>query len=806
MDYEHSSFEFGRTVDPFEDGPFDFEKQTGADWYTMALSASLGGKNIHGLNAAPTCETLAKTTYDMAEKYTHAMVKYSEREKKVEQLDDDPDFRVVSGHDYKGSKTSGSVLLAYDSGTWEPSKRTRARNTAVLAAALHATTGNLDESLGIAGFISGGEVSEEAVNHAMVPLSLCKREVAVLGKSNHALYSRGNSQKRISWEDQNLAKEKMPTVAAIDWARLTTIGRYIAEANCRYDPKFRELATLRGVPYMLVKGAWAYVSSADFRIDDTAINWDCAVSCEDHGIPSLADAYSDINVDLYVQARAAAEAFRHEGSNTQAEAILRLLEQTRPRGQAAGKLVMPATDMFVEVTQHAYRADKVASLVANKGTAWEAWKEACRFRVQGDSEADALCKAIAAKYKLRQIDKEKVHQAASLFLAQNTWLIAWNKLSEWLSQPATARTRMAKLKRTVTRSSIPWEVPITIGKRVMEDSFMHVQKMAVDVAVPTKPVNPPKYAFHDIRAAESSMGMQNAIRFVARQLGPFAKSWSKRYQEWGLALAAEGSSKAKAESVLYQAASAAFAHVTLDGILSPDTGFCDMADPRNCYLAKMAVNFARKRNWDPPEVPCNPMESARELAIWLDGVITARVPFVACEEYARDKLRMFAADLCAEREPELPTRDEPPEDLFGWTVAPIPAGMSWADAVDEEAERKRAAEAALDEAKRQKVEEVAPQAAEVPAVEEDFDDALMMELLMGGGADDRVTVDSVMATYADPSECDTYARANGYANFQEAFDAIGEGARFDPETTFCENGMKKMARIARAAADDSVLA
>ncbi|KAL5070664.1 hypothetical protein RYX36_021551 [Vicia faba] len=129
--------------------------------------------------------------------------------------------------------------MAYESGAWEPSMRSCARATSLLAAGLHAHGCTKEDAIKTVSIIASDDIDAEAIDGTLLPASHLKREMTIVSKANHRLFSRGSLQSGIIWDDSNLSLDASASTVAFDWGRVTTIARYIAEANIQNEEKAR---------------------------------------------------------------------------------------------------------------------------------------------------------------------------------------------------------------------------------------------------------------------------------------------------------------------------------------------------------------------------------------------------------------------------------------------------------------------------------------------------------------------------------------------------------------------------------------
>jgi len=742
--------------DPFVDTEWDCDEQTGADWYMLALTASLGGKAVHGLNCAPTCETLSKVPYAVADKRTHGLIRVSEKKKQVECAGDEWDMQPYTNPDFKGTQTSAGTVLAFDQGAWEPSMRTRARESSFLAAGIAAHTSNVQSATDIVSMIAAEEVDEEAVHCAIIPVSHLKREVVAVNKGSNKLFSRGTTQRMITWEDQNLTQETLPPQAAVDWGRVTTLARYIAEANVRYDPKFKMLATLKGVPFQLIRGAWAYVATSDFDLDPASFKDIPACEMTKYGIPSMKDAYVGHQMDVLAAAANALSRASYDHSPLSVEALLRMVSSVRGRVKGKTRVVMRGTEELASIDTHSMDAEKAALAVTEGATAHNELVKAISRKLFSSKPLLKSAQIIATSSRDGSVNLAKVHEVTPHIFSQPVWDDAFGELSRTFNSTSVARTRLAKLKRSLTKSSFALDVPIVFTGNIlrrMEEPCITYSKKAV--IRPAPKMNPLALGLSD-RNLTGMMMLHAAADFARKHLTESKEAWASRYDSWAKAYNAVGTEEAHDKAVMYGTAAAAFRALSQETVLMVESRFVDGSAPKKSYLYKAAKAYSRKRRLRLPAKFDRMFATAKDIALALDKQYEPIVSFEEVEQFCFERLSEFAEDLVGKRVPEVP--DEP-EDL------------------------------------QEGAEEVA----------EEFEDD-DLDALMFGGMDEQPLEIKVLGSYDDLDQAEKVAKANGYSTFADAVADLREGARYDTETEYTRRGLAALAQVAAEEVSDSILA
>jgi len=630
---------FDEVVDPFFDVEYDLGSQTGSDWYNLALSASFGGKALHGFSYSTTSETLSKTTYEFAEKHAVGTIKTQDRVMDVPQPGEDWDEQLYSAYLHTGVQTGSQLSMMFDTGYWEPSVATRARNAAFLAAGMVTHGMKMSTALDITSKIAGDEVDEAAVLNTVIPVSHLKREAAGGAKASHAIFSRMNAQRNIRWEDSQLHQGVLPPNAAMDWARLAVIARYIGEVNTRYDPKFRMLAQIRGIPYMIIRGAWAYVAETDYLVDNKA--WSLVPSPDSVAVQrgALMGAYKEHAAELTKQVMRTYNELTTGAKDANLESLLRLVEQMKPKKGPKVSTLSVGTDSFAAITSHTQTAAQAAAATANSATAYNAIVSAFSDFVSPDRNLTQK----AAQITALRWDFEEAYpllgQFYPIMASSHTWIRAFEHLDSLLKNPQTSVNRLNRLHRSMTDSSATIEVDVALTAKNRKHMAPHIVAILKKVMVARAPDNKLPRFVTDLRTAIARGHQQSLVAGLSEHFNDYRLKWAKRYEDWARVYGlAHGHRR---DSILYGAAAVAFSSLTANHLLSPTSGFIDGSHLRSAYLVKMAHDYARKRKLNKPNLPPYPIASAKQLAEILDNQYAPDVSFKDCEEFARERV-----DVC----------------------------------------------------------------------------------------------------------------------------------------------------------------
>jgi len=722
--------EMAGIADPFITDDWDCISQTGGDWYALALSASLGGKTVHGMPHAPTMEVIQKTDEAFAKTHVIGRIQYADAEIAIPKAGSAWDERPSSGKSYRGVITADNTSMLFDTNEWQPSLRTRAKNIALLGACMNLAGTTLEDTVEICSAIAGEEVVTEAIIHASIPMSFVKREAAGAMKGSHALFSRGTAQKRITWEDSRMRGELFPGDAAIDWARVTTIARFIAEINIRVDSRFRDYARDRGVPFVMVKRSWATVSQSDYVYDAEKFE---DIPRKEKGMinsVSLESAYTGHDLDMYAHLNALANSGFSDDAPLSRDLFLQMAASVKRYSEKSVDL--PNTDVLIGVRSHKYGAEQAADKVKDSGTSWEALKAAFVEYVRKDKALKRDAAAIAESVTEHDVERASAAKVVSVVLSGEVWIRAVSILADILGHGSLARERLGKLKRRMTRSSATLESNVRVNHIIVADVYAHAKKLCKAVFYDKTPVLPPLVGFKDFISAENVADRRRVLTYTNDHWMKYRRAWADRYEGKSRAYALISGKEGKRQSVLYGTAAKAFRSLTATGLLNASKGFFDEGAGAKHYLYQAALAYVRKRHLDPLAGVPRAIGSSKELAAYLDKMLKPELTFADTEAFCDAKLQLFAADLMGEEDPSPDVDRE------------LPAQAVAARTIDL---------AALTAFMRQP-----------PPV--------------------RVTVQTVLSTYADIGQANTFARAAGYESFAAAFKELGEGARYDEESEY----------------------
>jgi len=713
---------------PFDAVAIDPAQETGSDWYKVLLSASMGGKVVTGFAPAAACETLAKLDGRTALNHIHATLRIADTDVHANPLEEI--YQETSGRAYKGHVTAGRVVIESDTRVWATTRSTRARTAATLVASL--VSRGIDPGLASKAVTTacGSEVSEAIVECVRLPESYAKRECAVAGKAHHSVMGMGNIQARLRWDDAMMSDRLASTNKSVDFAQLTTVARFIGEANVQMDTEGIERFANEGVPYSTIEGSLATIDSVRDAEPIAMIASNDAVTCT--LVPSIPMIENEVAEANYTIIRRALEGSK-SGDLGKAEAEL-LANALAFRVAGVRKRVQRAvaTDQIASIVAHKYSAEEAAE-VAKQG----AHAQFCVTEAIHDMcDRDAAVYTIVAEAAQQGIDwrAEEPHRAIHDF-------------QELLASPEVYDRARGKMQRSIGTLD-NWEKRLiryfnhlfgvsfydktrgtltTAMRKRSENACQGIARASILARAP----RPPEY-FPMVRLNPSST-YADAVAQAARvnaHLSVYAAKWAERYDSH-VKLAMHGSQD-RVEAVKYGAASSAFQRVCPRDMLS--TGLVDVSVPGDNYIADMAANYARKRRMPRPDFRGRSFIDVYALATHLDSVYKPKLSFLEVHKFVEGRLAMLK------------------DDLINTT------GVG---------ER------------------------EVYVAEKKVDPELAaLDALFGSALDMSVTYASVAGTYPGDTQVDkigAFNRAavvNGFADGQRAFESLGQKCIYDEENSF----------------------
>lgn len=741
-------------VDPFMDVEVDANSQTGTDWYTLMLSASLGNIPVHGSTYASTCETLTKTTEAFASGHAIGRVNFNAKAKATEHASEHWYNQNLVGRKYHGSKTGNKARMLFDTGEWEPSQRTRAKNSAFIGALLSTSGSNMDDAVAVASAIAGEEVPVEAITHTELPMQILKREAAASAKENHTVYGHANAQSAITWDDHQLHAEILPPNAALDWSRVTAIARYIGEANCMLDPEFIAYARAIGVPYALINGCWATTTTADYQIN--AADFAEIPLTVGAILPSAAlnDAYSGHAEGLYDAIHRMANEVLSGLVDPTLEALLRIAENQQAK---SGKTKL-ATGTYIlsEPQAHKYNAEKAADATKDSARSWDAFTKSMAELITSNRHLEKAAADTVVASRARQDYYQSIEPLLAEVCLSAVWKRTLMYLNEMLGSSSKALERASRLKRSMLNNSAPLGASCILTARIRASATPQV--LSVTKRIMAGDIPKLKIAV-DARYGHNHNGLLQQRAFVAALNDHLKKSkveWAERYKKLANTYGLAGGTQNKRQSVLFGSTAYAFSNLTGYLLSRHDARFVDPAVLASSYLVKITRSYVKKRHLSMPNLAKLTGKDAHEQAVELDSLLTPNISFVDVEDFVYNKLYMFYSDLVVGKEPE-----------------DVPLGLP-------------IIEEASDGVAATEDEEALLAAMEA---EYQFIDAQPVY---------TVSAETVLATYDSLSTADRHAQANGYTDFYDAYDQLADKARFDRENPYTNTGLNADAKAEHA--------
>lgn len=746
----------GSISDPFASVEIDAFNQTGSDWFNLMLTASVGGRPVHGVTFAATCETLAKSNEHFAKKHAVGRVGFSAITKAVPHAGDEWDEQVLMGKAFHGTKTGNKARILFDTGEWEPSIRTRAKNAAITGALLVNTGSTLDEAKMVISAIAGEPVPEDAIINAETPLSILKREASSIAKSNHIVYGKGNAQQAITWADHQMHVDKLPLDAAMDWSRVTTIARYLGEANSRYDPDFQEYARVLGVPYVLITKSWAHVNSGDYIIDTDKFATITTELAKRTPGPELMNAYSDHQQNLYDAIHRMAAELEVGVTDPTMDALVHIAMAAGSRGNNKTRKVATGNEVIAEATRHTFGADEAAAKTADSATSWNSLVASLCDLKKG---APALARAFNEAHLSFREGTELPASVDIIYseLAKSAvWIRASHHLAQSLGNTSTAHARMSTLKRSMLNNSATLFVSQNTTSRIREALQMRLKTLVRDVAVGKVPRLAIPIAPSLSTKTVLSTAMRSFMANIAKHLNTSKVAWATRYSHLAATYGVGKTDELKAKAVKFGTCSTAFSMLTSTSLLAIDDGFIDKTNFMGSYLVHSASNYRRKRGLPKLDPVKFQGITAAEQAVLLDDFYKPQVSFVSVELFCREKLTQFHDDI----KDGMP---KSPDDLVDLAVAPN---------LDSDGD----------------VIMTPPEEPDVPASVTTLPADLMAAMSLNFSY--KASPDLVMQSYNSEAAANTHAVKNGYSDFYAAFAALGEGARYDIESKYTVDALE----------------
>lgn len=805
--FEDFGEEFGGAVDAFEGVEVSCLDQTGADWATLMMTASLGGAAIHGFSFASSIESVVKVSHEYSAKHAVGRIKYQSNDKLVEHLDEDWDLTDCTGTLFKSTYTSTDASIMVDQTNWDGQNKTRAKNTAILAGIVHATGGTMADAQLLASACAGEEVPEEVVRAASVPMTASKREIVGVAKQSHAVYSRGNAQKKIVWEDQNLSRSALPPNGAMDWGRLTALARTIGEINIRYDPDFRAIAEHIGVPFAIVKGAWAYTSPTDYIIHKDALARVYMPRNVNLLVPTLRNAFETVSEDIYAEMSRKANSYHDEPATKNAffEAMAAITDNMRPK--RTRNVIVPGTNVLSEVTEHKYGAEIAANMISDSLTARNTVIESYRKIILTNRAFTQAAATVSSVLPGEDIPRKEVYFLMDIFCDRVLWADALSSYVEKSGNIQAARVRLGRYKNTFFKSGV--ELDAKVGKTavIQKKIFDEVRSATKTAMLDIGPVCKKPLDLTPITRQPTRLLITQLMDAAKNHLTKYKLAWAERYRKRATMAAISTIVDHEERAVHYGNCASAFSRLAVNDLASSGSGFVDVSLPYKTYIWESASNYARKRKLELPPRVMPGMSHIRDIATALDAMYHPPISFLSSVEFTLTRVEMFVADFSMGHVDEVNEPGDLDNHADDEMLSDIKRSQTNATDIIHDGVEDDVSECSVEVITEENSEEVGDRASAsyvnkyaLPDTmnlnsteEEEYDEEFLRMMEEMNAPIVRVTRESVLSTYDTLEMAERIAKHNNYATFDDAYDALGEGARYDIETEFTSSALEKIA-------------
>lgn len=763
----HSAVSAVGAVDPFGDHDFDFAQDTGADWYRLALSASLGQVKITGVQIAPACESLAKTTFQRAANYQHYEIHYDPHEYARDGAGDAVDLSNPPQTDFVGFRSNASMESAYEPTGLSTSAMRRFTAASKLAGYAIAAGQDEADAVAFAEAAIGGHLPEIARDAIIVPTQFAVRSLVPFGKASHAIYSRGTMQRRVTVDDSSIGAQTIGVGKSMDWGRNVVIARFIGEANVRADPKFAQVAHKIGVPYMLVSGTPADTAPADFFLPPP----DMIPSLEEGrgGVPAVDDIVGRITEAVNTQMATIVRELRVAGRENDHQRALQVAARMTQMRRKHVQAVATGTEVLTEATRQRYTAEQAHEKVKSSRTGFDACVGALKKHLIADRAlAESVDRYLASYHptaspdliETRNRDKSLI---MALFHTESYWQLSVQMLLG--VSVGEANKRVQKVKRALfgirDATGIPRKKGVSASPMLGSLLKAAVKGKAPQMTDLAQAYPPSRTYNQNLRAA---VYKEAGAAFI-KQRDYWAKHYEARARAYGT-VEPEGS---RVYAIYYGSVARAFKRLEPDGLLRLSDGFIDVRHPDNNWVIDVARKYCEKRNIHYPEELVVEGLDAMTLASVFDSELHPRVLFTDVVSFVNDRLMMMAGDFAVGKEvAEMPAEDlepvpektEPPEAVSEVQVGVVSDPSGFSLDVD--------------------LSTLPPE---------------VLALLMHTGPSDDELRQRAVSSYPKPEWAEVFAEANGYDSFHQAFAELRTGAAFDEENPFTKTGLKYMKEI-----------
>lgn len=749
-------------IDPWVNVRPDCKKQTGGDWYRLFLAASLGKKAIHGVNTAPSMEVLGKVPITPDENMAVGFIRWDDRTVKPDLLGSRISDKFYAGHHYRGGQTKSGAFVAFDEGSWEPSLRTRARASAILAAGIAAHGCTKAEALETARLITSDDIDAEAVDSTMLPASHLKREMTTVAKTSHLVFTQGTLQQGILWDDSRLSLDQFAPHVAYDWGRITAIARYIAEANIQICSRFRQAALGMGIAYHIARNSWAEVSEEDFQLHPSLFSTVPRIDLAKVGVPSLKGAYLDHEQEVFV---AFTRFLNTEPIHPTSEAyrgIVHLQRATKARHSKKQRVKVATISEILpdEAETHAHTMSdfEIKTTLLAATSPMDLLASAVHTRLSNDTIFRTTVERFMSAGD--ELTSGMIDHTCKLVFNTATWILAGGAAKEAAKalddQSLHGRghdlllTQLAKLKGELFGVATHIDTRVIFTDECMAKLRSCVRELIARSRKVASVPRAPHHYFVPPAAQEANDFVSSLGDKAPAILAELRANAAKSYKQAAMITGKEDIEGAVQKTANYMMASVAIKTLGLRTCLLRHTGYIDGSVPKETYVYKAAKKLQDKFDYGKPKLKYTNHINAQHVADDLDLSSLLLYSVKAAVAYTTQTLDFVMGEL------SMGHVYQAPEELMVEALEFVPGGDS-------------------------------PQ---YDTAELDGEDDLATIEAILASADEEVRaaiVDNfqkVLDTYPNPEVAEKYAILNGYENFRAAYNDLEFGAANDDENRF----------------------
>lgn len=731
---------------PFDAIDYDINTQTGGDWYTTMLSASLGNKNIEGIACSGSSEVLMKSTFKFASKHATGKIRIKTRNKATPAVDKEGKMVAKLGKKFRGVGKANSFSLVMEDSLWGSASMNRVRSAAFFSASLVAMGVSLATAREVGGDVLGESMPIEVVNSVSVPLSILKRDAAVIAKGRNTVFVPHHLIQDVVWEDGALVTSEKDSHAAVDWGRVTAIARYIGVVNSLADDRFARFAEDYGVPYALVNNHWAYVSKEPYLELEKWV----PLEHPENPLGSVIDDAQRIAERLSTSAQLSVSMIADLQETPTATLLLKSLRAAAPSKTKPRLMIADGSDVLLPVMAHSVNPGNVGILVQGSESSHNAVISAVIDRAsRNETVKERLSRLLTLSTafnpdegEVRSVTKE----IADKIIDARIFTDARARLGSSLGDDAIAERRVATYRRSMFRNSSALSDRVCINDSSIDtltNVFMRVARAVISgntgALLPPPILANPEAA---IRSGETIKLLQQASEYLQEA----TEYWATRYQTQATAY----SKSDKTLSVHYGMASKAFKKLRAEWLVEWENSFL----PSNCldesYIRLAVRSYTRKRPNDHVKTAPMANESAIAYARRMDVLLQPTVTFTSSVEFVNSKVAMLAEDFMSYRVFTEPKVTDPPKaETSPVRTIPVMPQLDFLNVV--------------------------------PNLK-------------------KVTSLALRGTWFENGDPDAAARANGYISYGKACGELGDKCAFDPENEFTKRYLR-----ARAAEEEEAV-